>query len=164
MKLDQLNTEVLKEVVKIAKEEGVSQINLESKDFKLSVKFPSVESFSMPHKPSVHQEFSNDLNEKEVDSKSSVLHQSNEKIASSHHQFHEIKSPFVGTFYASPAPDKPPYVKVGERISIGQALCVLEAMKIMNEIDSDVNGEIVEVCVDNESLVEYGQTLFKIRT
>ena len=69
----------------------------------------------------------------------------------------------MGTFYASPAPDKGAYVKVGDKVSKGQTLCILEAMKIMNEIESDANGEIVEICVENESLVEYGQTLFKVR-
>ncbi len=76
---------------------------------------------------------------------------------------HIIKSPFVGTFYTSPSPGKPNYVKVGDKVKTGQPLCVLEAMKIMNEIDSEVNGEVVEICVDNESLVEYGQPLFKIK-
>jgi acetyl-CoA carboxylase biotin carboxyl carrier protein len=76
---------------------------------------------------------------------------------------HIVKSPFVGTFYASPSPGKPVYAKVGDKVKVGQPLCVLEAMKIMNEIDSDANGEIIEICVDNESLVEYGQPLFKIK-
>jgi acetyl-CoA carboxylase biotin carboxyl carrier protein len=77
--------------------------------------------------------------------------------------FHIIKSPFVGTFYSSPGPGKPVYAKVGDKVKAGQALCVLEAMKIMNEIDADINGEVVEICVENESLVEFGQPLFKIK-
>ena len=76
---------------------------------------------------------------------------------------HVVKSPFVGTFYGSPAPGKPMYVKVGDKVKVGQPLCILEAMKIMNEIDADMAGEIVEVCVETESLVEYGQPLFKIK-
>ena len=82
---------------------------------------------------------------------------------SSDHNYHVIKSPFVGTFYSSPAPDKPSFVNVGDKVSKGQTLCILEAMKIMNEIESDITGEIVEVCVENESLVEFGQELYKIK-
>ena len=69
----------------------------------------------------------------------------------------------MGTFYSSPGPGKSVYVKVGDKVKTGQALCVLEAMKIMNEIDADINGEVVEICVENESLVEFGQPLFKIK-
>ncbi len=74
-----------------------------------------------------------------------------------------IKSPMVGTFYASSSPDKEPYVKVGDKISKGQVVCIVEAMKLMNEIESEFDGEIVEICVKNEDVVEYGTPLFKIR-
>jgi len=74
----------------------------------------------------------------------------------------EIKSPIVGTFYQAPAPDAEPYVKVGDRISIGQPLCIIEAMKIMNVIESEVAGKLVKVLVNNAQPVEYNQTLFII--
>ena len=74
-----------------------------------------------------------------------------------------IKSPMVGTFYASSAPDKEPYVKVGDKISKGQVVCIVEAMKLMNEIESEFDGEIIEICVKNEDVVEYGTPLFKIK-
>ena len=74
-----------------------------------------------------------------------------------------IKSPMVGTFYANSAPDKDPFVKVGDRISKGQVVCIVEAMKLMNEIESEFDGEIVEICVKNEDVVEYGTPLFKIK-
>ncbi len=74
-----------------------------------------------------------------------------------------IKSPMVGTFYASSAPDKDPFVKVGDRISKGQVVCIVEAMKLMNEIESEFDGEVVEICVKNEDVVEYGTPLFKIK-
>ena len=74
-----------------------------------------------------------------------------------------IKSPMVGTFYASSAPDKEPYVKVGDKITKGQVVCIVEAMKLMNEIESEFDGEIVEICVKNEDVVEYGMPLFKIK-
>lgn len=74
-----------------------------------------------------------------------------------------IKSPMVGTFYASFSPDKEPFVKVGDRIHKGQVVCIVEAMKLMNEIESEFDGEIVEICVKNEDVVEYGMPLFKVK-
>lgn len=76
---------------------------------------------------------------------------------------YRISSPMVGTFYASSSPDKEAFVKVGDRIKKGQVVCILEAMKLMNEIESEFDGEIVEVCVNNEEVVEYGMPLFKIK-
>ena len=72
-------------------------------------------------------------------------------------------SPMVGTFYSSDAPDKPAYVKVGDKINKGQVVCIVEAMKLMNEIESEFDGEVVEVCAKNEEMVEYGAPLFKIK-
>jgi acetyl-CoA carboxylase biotin carboxyl carrier protein len=75
---------------------------------------------------------------------------------------HIITSPFVGTFYRSPAPDQPPYVEVGAAVKKGQVLCIVEAMKLMNEIESEVAGKVAEVLVQNGQPVEFGQALFRI--
>jgi acetyl-CoA carboxylase biotin carboxyl carrier protein len=74
----------------------------------------------------------------------------------------EIKSPMVGTFYRSPAPEAPSYVEVGSRVSKGQTLCILEAMKLMNELPADTAGTIREILVENGEPVEYGQVLFRL--
>lgn len=74
-----------------------------------------------------------------------------------------ITSPMVGTFYAKASPSSQPFVKVGDRIKKGDVLCIIEAMKLMNEIESDVEGEIIEICPKEEQLVEYGTALFKIK-
>ena len=74
----------------------------------------------------------------------------------------EVKSPMVGTYYRSPAPEAPPYVENGTRVAKGQTLCILEAMKLMNELESEVAGTIREICVENGEPVEYGQVLFRI--
>jgi acetyl-CoA carboxylase biotin carboxyl carrier protein len=76
---------------------------------------------------------------------------------------HAVRSPVVGTFYRAPAPGEEPYVEVGDRISEGQTLCIVEAMKLMNEIPSDVTGEVVEVLAENAGGVEYDQPLFYIK-
>ncbi len=74
----------------------------------------------------------------------------------------EVTSPMVGTFYRAPAPDAPAYVEVGDRVSLGQTVCILEAMKLMNELECEVSGTIREICVQNADPVEYGQVLFRI--
>ena len=73
-----------------------------------------------------------------------------------------IRSPIVGTFYRTASPGDPPYVEVGDRVRRGQILCIVEAMKLMNEIESEVDGVVAEVCVENARPVEYGEALFRI--
>jgi acetyl-CoA carboxylase biotin carboxyl carrier protein len=141
--------EVVREFIKLAKEENVAELFYETEEYKIQLSMNGTAAaanvVAMPQQ---------------------VVHATSAQTAvevNSSENFHEIKSPFVGTFYLSPAPDKPNYVNVGDSVSSGQTLCILEAMKIMNEIETDTNGVIVEICVDNESLVEFGETLFKIR-
>lgn len=74
-----------------------------------------------------------------------------------------VKSPMVGTFYESASPKEKPFVKVGDKVKKGDVLCIVEAMKLMNEIESEFDGEIVEICVKNEEILEYGKPLFKIK-
>jgi acetyl-CoA carboxylase biotin carboxyl carrier protein len=74
----------------------------------------------------------------------------------------EIKSPMVGTFYRSPAPDEPPFASIGDRIRVGQTVCIIEAMKLMNEIESDSAGQVMEVLVENGQPIEFGQLLMYI--
>jgi acetyl-CoA carboxylase biotin carboxyl carrier protein len=78
-------------------------------------------------------------------------------------ELHIVKSPIVGTFYESPAPGAPPFVKPGDAVQAGQVLCIIEAMKLMNEIEADASGELVKRLVSNGQPVEYGQPLFAIR-
>jgi acetyl-CoA carboxylase biotin carboxyl carrier protein len=76
---------------------------------------------------------------------------------------HVIKSPIVGTYYASPSPDAGPFVKVGDSVAVGQIVCIIEAMKLMNEIEADVGGEVVRVFIENGQPVEYGEPLFSLK-
>ena len=75
-----------------------------------------------------------------------------------------VRSPIVGTFYAAPSPDAEPFVRVGDRVRKGQVLCIVEAMKLMNEIEAEVAGTVLEVLVDNGKPVEFGDRLFKVKT
>jgi len=74
----------------------------------------------------------------------------------------EVPSPMVGTFYRQPAPDAPPYVDLGTRVVPGDTLCIIEAMKLMNELECEVSGTVVEICVENAQPIEFGQVLFRV--
>ena len=76
----------------------------------------------------------------------------------------EITSPMVGTFYRAPGPDESPFVSVGDRIQSGQTVCIIEAMKLMNELEAEITGEVVEILVDNAEPVEFGQPLMRVKT
>ena len=83
-----------------------------------------------------------------------------EEAAEPKSHLHEVRSPIVGTFYRAPGPDADPYVQVGDIVSKGDVLCIVEAMKLMNEVKAEFGGKIVEICVENAEPVEYGQPLF----
>ena len=76
----------------------------------------------------------------------------------------EVRAPMVGIFYRAPAPGEPPFVELGNRVSVGQTICILEAMKLMNELEAELSGEVVEILVENGTPVEYNQVLMRVRT
>ena len=141
----------IKKFIELAKEEKVSELKYESKEIKISVNFNSA--------PASIQAMPQQM----IPAQPTTNIQSSNNAEKANDGLHVITSPFVGTFYSSSSPEKPSYASVGTKVSKGSTLCILEAMKIMNEIESDVSGEIVEVCIENESLVEFGQALFKVR-
>lgn len=138
----------LKEFIDIAKEVGACQLEMQDGEKKFSVSFPTAAQapMAMPQYVSAPPVAA---------TAASGSTKSDGLI--------DITSPFVGTFYSSPSPDAPAYTKKGDRVTRGQVLCIVEAMKIMNEIESEVAGEVAEICVENESYVEFGQVLYKIR-
>lgn len=140
-----MNVEKLKEFIAVAKDSGVTELKYENNEEKYAVSFGGVVGVQA-QALSVHHQVAEAPTQTSED---------NGLI--------EITSPFVGTYYKASSPDTPPYVKVGDHISPGQILCIVEAMKIMNEIESEITGEIVEVCVTNETFIEFGEVLFKIR-
>ena len=84
-------------------------------------------------------------------------------VPGSRSDFVEVTAPMVGTFYRAPGPEEPPFVEIGTRISVGQAVCILEAMKLMNELESEVSGEVIEIVVENGTPVEFGQVLMRVK-
>ena len=138
----------LEKFIAIAKEAGASELKYQNEDKKFGISFPVAGAT-----PVAAQVMSSPV-------ASSVAVKS---TAPASDGLLEVTCPFVGTFYRSPSPEDAVYAKVGDRVSKGQVLCIVEAMKIMNEIESDVSGEIVEICVENETYVEFGQVLFKVK-
>ena len=144
-----MNFEKLEKFIQIAKNEGVHELKYESGNEKFEVRLANDEMINRVSSPNV--------------SISSPLQITPEVSPEENKNIVAITSPFVGTFYQSPSPESEPYIKIGDKVSSGQILCIIEAMKIMNEIESDVNGNVVEICCENENYVEYGQALFKIK-
>ena len=155
-----MDVKSLREIVKIARDHGVAELKVQSKEFKVKVSF--VSGVAAPAQVAVAAPVIQPI-AAPIQAPVAAAAAAPAKAASSDAGLHVVKSPFVGTYYNAPSPGKPTYVKVGGKVTVGQSLCILEAMKIMNEIEADKAGEIVEICCDNESLVEFGQPLFKIR-
>ncbi len=153
MKLEDVN-----EFVKIAKEAGATELKYEGGETKISVKFVSDQPVVVHSAPAPIAAAA-----APIAAVSSAPAAAPVASSSGKEGLVEITSPFVGTFYRSSSPDTDPYVKQGDKVSKGQALCIVEAMKIMNEIESEAAGEIVEICVENETYVEFGQVLFRVK-
>jgi acetyl-CoA carboxylase biotin carboxyl carrier protein len=145
--------------------EGI-RITMEKKEHQMVVERMSVNSTPVQ---SVIQEAAprenvatNQVSVERLENNSASAIETPANIASEENLF-VVKSPIVGTMYSSPNPESQNFVNVGSKVKKGDTLCILEAMKLMNEIESEIDGEIVEVLVSNEDMVEYGQPLFKIR-
>jgi len=152
MKIDSV-----REFVEIAKDAGATELKYEGAEGKISVKFFSDEAVVVHSAPAPIAVAPTQATAMEG-MRTSVTTTNTAQAG-----LIEITSPFVGTFYRSSSPEATAYVKQGDSISKGQALCIVEAMKIMNEIESEANGEIVEICVENETYVEFGQVLFRVK-
>jgi acetyl-CoA carboxylase, biotin carboxyl carrier protein len=147
-----LDLELISEIIKIFKESDIAELELSTKDFKIKLsKFGEIQAVTtvplnnlQPSQVSQAQETPK-VEKKEEDK-----------------NLHIIRSPMVGTFYRAPAPGAKPFVEVGSRVKKGDVLCIIEAMKIMNEIKSDVSGVVKEILVENGQPVEYNQPIFKI--
>jgi len=155
-----MNIKEIKEILNLMREHGLSEIEIEKEGIKLKLKKTvsgqmSNESYSsspVMHMPAQYESRS---------AARSAGGERNEPPSSNDGSI--IRSPMVGTFYSSPAPDQPPYMSAGQSIKEGDVLCIIEAMKLMNEIKSDVAGVIEQVLVKNGDALEFDQPLFRIR-
>lgn len=150
----------IKKLIKLLEASQVTDLEVEENGvrIKLAKKVRVTQSVMMPAAAPQAQAISAQVSDSSA--KTEEKKSSDESIGT---DLHEIKSPIVGTFYRAPAPDADAYVQVGDTVSVGSVLCIVEAMKLMNEIESDVNGKIVKILVDNGKPVEYNQPLFLVK-
>ena len=150
----------------------LDEVNIETEQFKISIKKHSNQQAQYVDKTSAQKKTSTD-NTEGAESEIDMLESAEVKqlesqtketsaIPGPQDKFHTTKSPMIGTFYVSANPESPPFVNVGDVVKKGQTLCVIEAMKLFNEIESDIAGKIVEVLVEDANPVEYDQPLFVI--
>ena len=164
-----MNQKELKELIDFLIEKDISEFELERGDVKVRIKRGGDSSApviahvtpmaAMPMAASVHSAHSPAPSAPVP----AASHTPATPAAAVEEELHSVKSPIVGTFYEAPAPGSLPFVKPGDQVAAGQVLCIIEAMKLMNEIESDASGEVVRVLVNNGQPVEYGQPLFAIR-
>ncbi len=152
-----MNLKEIKEILTLMNENNLNEIEIEREGMKLKLKKASTGEVVMAP-PSIHYAVES-LPAPKASSSSAA---SVPPAAEAAKQNKEIKSPMVGTFYRAPSPEAEAFVEVGHTVEIGQVVCIVEAMKLMNEIKSEIRGKIVEVAVQNGEPVEFGQILFAV--
>lgn len=151
-----MDAKELKRVLDAIKDAELSELTLETPDYKLTVKRGSLAPPSAAAPPAAQPQFASPA------SAPTPAVQETPAPAAPKSNLVEVTAPIVGTFYASPSPDAGIFVKVGDRVKAGQVLCIIEAMKLMNEIEAESSGTVREILVKNEEPVEYGQVLFRL--
>jgi len=154
----------IQSLIKFVAKSGASEVKLETDDIKITIRTGSlgsneptyVQSMPMAQAPIVQSAPA------QAEAPAAPATPSKEVAADDDAKYITIKSPIIGTFYRKPAPDKPLFVEVGDTITAGDVLCVIEAMKLFNDIESEVSGKIVKVLVDDSSPVEFDQPLFLV--
>jgi acetyl-CoA carboxylase biotin carboxyl carrier protein len=143
----ELNLEVLKQVIQIMKDEDLSEVSIEQNDIKVHVKRASAQPSIVTQGAAVLTAYEEGRPSEAEDTTGLVV----------------IPSPMVGTFYRAVSPEAEPHVNVGDEIKVGQVICIIDAMKLMNEITADLDGEIVEILAQDGQPVEYDQPIFRVR-
>lgn len=158
-----MNFKQIQQLIKFVARSGVSEVNIENSNIKINIKgnnkdsdIPQVIQQPIIAQPQIP------VQQPPVEPKL-VQTETSDKIAESENSnLITVKSPIIGTFYRKPSPDKDNFVEVGDSVSVGQTLCIIEAMKLFNEIESEVSGKIVKILVEDSSPVEFDQPLFLI--
>ena len=152
----------IQNLIKFVQKSGVEEVKIERDDFKITIKTKSVapqhlivEDIPTPVSIPASQQPTQAVQEVNIQETTQSVNLENDNQVI-------VKSPIIGTFYRKPSPDKPSFVEVGQSITKGDVLCVIEAMKLFNEIESDFSGKIVKILVDDQSPVEFDQPLFII--
>ncbi|MGB0916273.1 MAG: acetyl-CoA carboxylase biotin carboxyl carrier protein [Flavobacteriales bacterium] len=166
-----MDVKEIQELIKFVSKSGVSEVEIESKGFKINIKTPPYkrggngqpEVQIVQAAPVPTQVVTAPAPQAAAPAAAPAPTQTAPaETADDSGNYDDVKSPMIGTFYRSSSPDKPPFVGVGDEVKKGDVICIIEAMKLFNEIESEVNGKIVKVLVDDASPVEYDQPLFLI--
>ena len=156
-----MNQKELKELIEFLIEKDISEFELERGDVKIKVKRGGDKSHASTADSRYFTVHAAPPPAAELGTSPAIPPPA--KAPAVEENLHMVRSPIVGTYYESPSPGSPPFVKVGDVVEAGQVLCIVEAMKLMNEIESDASGEIVKMLVTNGQPIEYGQELFALR-
>lgn len=147
-----MNLKEIREIINLMNENDLTQVEIEREGTKIKISKAAAETmYAAARQPLIQS----------VNVPASIADGSS-AAASANSNLKEIASPMVGTFYRSPSPESPSFIEVGQTVEVGRVVCIVEAMKLMNEIKSEVKGKIVSVEVDNGQPVEFGQTLFTV--
>jgi len=158
----------IQDLIKFVSKSGVSEVELETKEIKIVIKTPkSVAPVTVQASPAITTPVAQVVSTPVVTSAPVTQTASSEtknptSEDSDNSKYVTIKSPMIGTFYRSPGPDKPIFVNVGDEVTPGKTVCIIEAMKLFNEIESDIKGKIVKILVNDATPVEYDQPLFLV--
>jgi len=151
----------IKNIINIVEEAKISSLSLEEDGFKIEIKkefTPANYQVSLPQELQFQQRIIST-----TDSQATSQNKIEPAVTKIADNLFAVKSPMVGTFYNTPNPDSPPYVRIGDTVKEGQVVCIIEAMKIFNEIETECSGVIEKICVESGTPVEYGQDLFLIK-
>jgi len=149
-----VNLKEIKEMINLMNDNNLSEFEVEKEGLRIKLRKNTGQSIEGIASPAVTEKERISENIKTAEAQIQQQKATNNSV--------EIKAPMVGTFYRAPSPEAPPYVEIGQIIEPGQVICIIEAMKLMNEIKSEIKGKIVEILVDNAEPVEFGQPMFLI--
>ncbi|WP_135551905.1 acetyl-CoA carboxylase biotin carboxyl carrier protein [Paenibacillus cymbidii] len=152
----------IKDLVKLVDQSSLQELEIQNEGYRLSIRKPSkTESVIVSSVPNIQQSYMPAIPQQAVQAIAETDTPAAKPIDDA--KLHKIVSPMVGTFYQAPSPDAPPFVSVGDKIHEKSVVCIIEAMKLMNDIPAEVKGEVVDILVENGQLVDYGQTLFLVK-
>ncbi len=156
-----MNLSEVQDLIKFVSKSGVTEVEIEKKDFKITIKSEGKKS-KTADQPIIVQAAAPVAPAPQAAPAPATVAAAPAPATNEEDKYITVKSPMIGTFYRSPSPDKPVFVEVGQQIKPGDAVCIIEAMKLFNEIEAEVSGKIVKVLVDDATPVEYDQPLFLV--
>jgi acetyl-CoA carboxylase biotin carboxyl carrier protein len=153
----------IQELLDFISQSGLAEVNIETEQFKISVKKHAAAAAQHRHEPAIQQFTApQPVSIAVPQTNTAPVQEKTEKTPEASNKYLTIKSPMIGTFYRSSNPETPSFANIGDEVTAGQTVCIIEAMKLFNEIESEISGKIVKVLVENASPVEYDQPLFLV--